>query len=49
LDDGVNKIFVLRAQMCEALEVAPLALFTPPWENSADIHIIKSTHLENTK
>jgi len=30
LDDGVNKIFVLRAQMCDALEVAPLVLFAPP-------------------
>jgi hypothetical protein len=28
--------------MCDALEVAPLALFAPPWENSTDIHIIKN-------
>jgi hypothetical protein len=29
LDDGVNKIFVIRAQMCDALEVATFALFAP--------------------
>jgi hypothetical protein len=31
--------------MCDALEVAPLALFAlfaPPYQNSADMHIIKN-------